>query len=68
MIFGGAVGDEESRSALKMLVPKAPWSAVAPATAVRSNSRAAASLPHSMTLYAGGAYVPTFSVGMYAPR
>jgi hypothetical protein len=38
--------------ALKMLVPKAPWSAVAPATAIRSNSRAAALLPHSMTLYA----------------
>jgi hypothetical protein len=30
-----------------MFVPKAPWSAVAPATAVRSHSSAAAPLPHS---------------------
>ena len=31
--FRGAAGDDESRTALKMVVPKAPWSAVAPATA-----------------------------------
>ncbi|SPE22161.1 exported hypothetical protein [Acidobacteriia bacterium SbA2] len=39
-------------TALKILVPKAPWSAAAPATAVPTHSTAAASLPHSMELYA----------------
>jgi hypothetical protein len=33
-----------------MLAPKALWSAVAPATAFRSEFKAAASLPHSKAL------------------
>jgi hypothetical protein len=45
-------GKLREASALKMLVPKAPWSAVAPATAVRSNTKAATSLPHSKALRA----------------
>ena len=38
--------------ALRTQVPKAPWSALAPATAVRSHPTAAASLPHSKALCA----------------
>jgi len=34
----------------KILAPKAPWSAVAPATAFRFDPKAAASLPHSKVL------------------
>jgi len=50
--FERAAGDEEARTALKIVVPKAPWSAVAAATAFGSGSTAAASLPHSMALRA----------------
>ncbi len=41
---------EITNATLKTLVLKAPWSAVAPATALRSHSGAAAWLPHSLTL------------------
>jgi hypothetical protein len=44
--------DHQRVAALKMLVPKAPWSAVAAATAVGPGSKAAASLPHSKALRA----------------
>ena len=39
-------------AAVEMLVPKAPWSAVAIATAVRSEFKAAAPQPHSTALRA----------------
>ena len=39
-------------SALKIVVPRVPWSAVASATAFGSASKAAASLPHSKALCA----------------
>ena len=48
-----ALGEmRRSIAAMKMTVPKTPWTAVAPATAFPTGSRAAASRPQSKALRA----------------
>ncbi len=52
-----------SFAAIKMALPKAPWSAVAPATAFRPEFKAAASLPHPRAASPCSGAVPSLHSG-----